>query len=91
MLIIFETGSKQHGRSPGIIYTLSIISIQVENSHQRHDGMIADYCDGQIFQQHPLFSQDPCALQIILYYDDVEVVNPLGSKTSKHKVGNNTL
>ena len=26
------------------------ISIQVENSHQRRDGMIADYCDGQAFQ-----------------------------------------
>ena len=67
------------------------ISIQVENSHQRRDGMIADYCDGQAFQQHPLFSRDPCALQIILYYDEVEVVNPLGSKTSKHKVGNKTI
>ena len=53
--------------------------------------MIADYCDGQVFQQHPLFSRDPCALQIILYYDEVEVVNPLGSKTSKHKVGNETI
>ena len=61
------------------------------NSHQRRDGMIADYCDGQVFQQHPLFSRDPCALQIILYYDEVEVVNPLGSKTSKHKVGNKTI
>lgn len=67
------------------------ISIQVENSHQRRDGMIADYCDGQVFQLHPLFSRDPCALQIILYYDEVEVVNPLGSKTSKHKVGNKTI
>ena len=60
----------------------------MENSHQRHDEMIADYCDGQVYRQHPLFSRDPHALQIILYYDDVEVVNPLGSKTSKHKVGN---
>ena len=24
------------------------------------------------------------AIQILLFYDDVEVVNPLGSKTSKH-------
>ena len=52
----------------------------MENSHQRHDEMIADYCDGQVYRQHPLFSRDPHALQIILYYDDVEVVNPLGSK-----------
>lgn len=25
--------------------------------------------------------------KIFLYYDDVAVVNPLGSKTSKHKFG----
>lgn len=53
--------------------------------------MIADYCDGEVFRQHRLFSRDLCALQIQLYYDDVEVVNPLGSKTTKHKVGNKIL
>ena len=62
------------------------ISIEVENSHQRHDGMIADYCDGQVFRQHPLFSRDPCALQIILYYDEVEVVNPLTAKLPNIKL-----
>jgi hypothetical protein len=57
------------------------------NPHRRKDGLITDYCDGYAFSLHPLFSRDPQALQIILYYDEVEVVNPLGSKTSKHKVG----
>lgn len=51
------------------------------------DDIIADYCDGDVFKHHPLFSRDPQAIQILLYYDDVEVVNPLGSKTSKHKFG----
>ncbi|KAK3754666.1 hypothetical protein QZH41_009115 [Actinostola sp. cb2023] len=60
---------------------------QVENPHLRQDGLISDYCDGYAFSQHPLFSRDPQALQIILYYDEVEVVNPLGSKTYTHKVG----
>ena len=60
---------------------------QVENTHQRVDGIIADFCDGDVYANHPLFSNDPKAIQIFLYYDDVEVVNPLGSKTSKHKFG----
>lgn len=51
------------------------------------DGIIADFCDGDVYANHPLFSSDPKAIQIFLYYDDVEVVNPLGSKTSKHKFG----
>ncbi|XP_046863754.1 uncharacterized protein LOC124457571 [Xenia sp. Carnegie-2017] len=60
---------------------------QVLHSHQIQDGLLSDYCDGNEFKSHPLFSIDPTALQIILYYDEVEIVNPLGSKTGKHKLG----
>jgi hypothetical protein len=34
-----------------------------------------------------LFSRDPTALQLMLYYDEVEIANPLGSKAGKHKLG----
>ena len=57
------------------------------HSHRRHDNLLADYCDGATLQNHPLFSVDETALQINLYYDEVEIVNPLGSKTGKHKLG----
>ena len=40
-----------------------------------------------MFRNHPLFSRDPTALQLFLYYDEVELTNPLGSKTGKHKLG----
>ena len=40
---------------------------------------LKDFCDGSIFNEHPLFSTDPSALQIIAYYDDVEITNALGS------------
>ncbi len=49
--------------------------------------MFSDYCDGEAFQTHPLFSVHMGALQIIMYYDDVEICNPLGSKRKKHKQG----
>ena len=51
--------------------------------HRRQDGLLSDYCDGSVFQSHPLFLQWPNSLQIMLYYDDVEVCNPLGT----HKLG----
>ena len=38
----------------------------------------------EAYQQHPLFT-----LQVLFYYDDVEVCNPLGSKKQQHKIGNN--
>ena len=59
---------------------------QVLRGHQCED-VLADFCDGSHYRTHPLFSKDPKALQIILYYDDVEIVNPLGSKAKKHKLG----
>ena len=47
---------------------------------------MCDFCDGQFFQDHSLFGSDKQALQIILYWDDVEVANPLGSYRGVHKL-----
>ena len=34
----------------------------------------------------PLFSRNPQALQIIVNTDDIEIVNPIGHHTKKHKL-----
>ena len=47
-----------------------------------------DYCYGDQFKYHPLFSVNTTALQIMLYYDELETCNPLGSRATKHKIGN---
>ena len=59
----------------------------------RSDGLLGDYCDGSVFKEHPLFSISDFSnklitLQFILYYDDVEVTDPLSSSRGKHKLGN---
>ena len=46
-----------------------------------------DFCDGVIYKNHPVFKSQNLALQIVLYYDDVETANPLGSKAGNHKLG----
>ena len=66
---------------------LSFLFFKIDNPHIRNDGLLSDYCDGDIFRQHPLFSRDPKALQLILYFDEFEVCNPLGSRANKHKIG----
>lgn len=43
--------------------------------------------DGSIFKNHLLFNTDDSALQIIIYYDDVEPSNPLGPHRGHHKLG----
>ena len=47
--------------------------------------LLEDFTDGNIFQACPFFG-DPSILRIHLYTDEFEVVNPLGSKKSIHKV-----
>ena len=59
----------------------------VLNSHQSKDNKLRDFCDGSHFRQHPLFSIDNQALQIILYYDDFGAVNPLGHRAKTYKIG----
>lgn len=49
--------------------------------------VLADFCDGLEYSTHSLFSTSANALQLLLYYDDVEVCNPLGSSRVKHKLG----
>lgn len=41
-----------------------------------------------MLKSHPVFKDDPLALQLIAYYDDVEVCNPLGSHRGINKLGN---
>jgi len=48
---------------------------------------LTDFCDGAHYCTYPLFNENPKALQIFLYYDEIEVCNPLGSSKGKHKLG----
>lgn len=46
-----------------------------------------DYCDGTAYREHELFQNSEHALQIQMYYDDIDVCNPIGSKSTIHKLG----
>ena len=55
--------------------------------HSRSDELLEDFCDAEVYAQHSLYSKFPHALQMMFYYDDVEVCNPIGSRTKIHKLG----
>ena len=60
----------------------------MERGHQsQNTEVLSDFCDGMYFKDHKLFNHHKNALQIMLYYDDVEICNPLGSHTKVHKLG----
>jgi len=52
----------------------------------RENGVLLDFYDGEYCKQHPLFSSK-VSVPLILYNDDCETVNPLGSKVVVHKLG----
>ena len=59
---------------------------EIEKCHNSKDPLISDFCDGKFVQNHPL-CKDKKSLQLALYFDELEVANPLGSKRGKHKLG----
>ena len=61
--------------------------LQIFNQHSFPNDLLGDYCDGKQFKSNPLFGHVPHPLQIILYYDEVELCNPFGSYTKTHKLG----
>ncbi len=59
----------------------------VQNEKLCPPGFMRGYQDGQQYQQHGIFKTHPHALRLQLFYDDVEVTNPIGSKAGVHKLG----
>lgn len=57
------------------------------NCPRQSSDLLSDFCDGSVYKQHPLFSSNPNALQIVGYFDELEICNPLGSYVSTHKLG----
>lgn len=62
-----------------------------ETSSPNNSGFLFDFKDGTLYKNHPLFSVDDNALQLIIYYDDVEPANPLGSYRGHHKLGKSII
>ncbi|XP_071832143.1 uncharacterized protein [Apostichopus japonicus] len=70
-----------------MLFRSNLVQTEVFNGHTSVDGFMRDYCDGEMFQKHPLLAKEKGAIQINLFFDELEVTNPLGSKTGIHKLG----
>lgn len=57
-----------------------------QNKHVCDTGIYQDICCGSTFQKNQLFSQHPQSVQIMLAADDLEICNPLGSRSTIHKI-----
>lgn len=73
-----------------------VLKLVLSNKHVRQailseqfspEGILGRTIDGQYFKNHPFFSKYRSAIRLKLYYDEFEIVNPIGSKTGIHKIG----
>jgi hypothetical protein len=64
-----------------------MIRDELMKPHFSTNGLMGDVCDGQFFHHHPVFSKHANALQFIIYYDDIEPANALGSRAGNHTLG----
>ena len=58
----------------------------VLQSRQSTNGRLYSFNDGAVYKGNKLFSAVKNALELVLYHDDFNVINPLGNKVSKYKV-----
>lgn len=59
----------------------------IDNEAHSMPGFLRGYQDGQQYSQLGIFKEYPHAIRLQLFYDDVEVCNPIGSKAGIHKLG----
>ena len=67
-----------HGANLRVLHFSAFIFV-VFKQRDKIPGWYTDFCDGDMYKEHPLFSCHSDALQLIIYTDEVEVANPLGS------------
>lgn len=67
-----------------LVLSHETIRTHVENLRPNEDGLLEYFCDGERFAEIGFLTQYPNAIQFVLYYDEVEVANGLGSKCGIH-------
>ena len=52
---------------------------------EHNEDVFYDIYDAMLYKNDAFFSGKDHTLELIIYHDDLEVCNPRGSKTRKHK------
>ncbi|XP_065204550.1 uncharacterized protein LOC135834551 [Planococcus citri] len=63
------------------------IRTAIESEKPAEDGVLSSFIDGKTFKNSQFFQKFPHALRLQLYYDELEITNPLASKRGVHKLG----
>ncbi|KAK3922705.1 Polycystic kidney disease 1-related protein, partial [Frankliniella fusca] len=87
---------KQISETFQYVFVIGSLSMIIRNAYLRSlilkekhsdDGVYRSHKDGSDFKNNDFLRKYPFAIRIILYYDDLETTNALGSKDGIHKLG----
>ena len=59
---------------------------QSEDSYSFNEDIISDIRDGWGFRRNKFFQENPDAVPLIIFQDELEITNPLGAGKTKHKI-----
>lgn len=60
------------------------LELVINQPVEKMDGFYSDIQTGSVYHQN--FQQNRIVLPIVLYFDDVEICNPLNKRAEKHKI-----
>lgn len=69
-----------------LFYNKSLSDQLIFQNPNHEDNVLKDFTDGIVFKENIFFKKNPDAIQLILYQDSFEVVNPLDSAKSNYKI-----
>ena len=65
--------------------TMPEVLFGVKNSHKTLDGISRDICDGSLMQNVNI-GNGALHFEVVLYLDEIEIVNPIGTHVKNHKL-----
>ena len=68
------------------IYSDENLCPYLDKSETSYDGVLNDFHEGEAFKMNPFFQENKNAIEVILYQDAFEIVNPIGPAANKHKI-----
>ena len=64
----------------------SVMSQMLDSKHTMRENVLNDVQDGYVYKNNAFFNTSDKKIELVLYQDSFEVVNPLGSAKMKHKL-----
>ena len=62
------------------------IKQKLEDPYNPEEDVIKDTRDGACFQENEFFQNNPDAVPLVVFQDELEICNPLGAAKTKHKI-----